>query len=77
MAKVADMELDELKQWIETVVEQKLLELLGDPDEGLTLRPEIAERIQRTLSEIQQGRRFTPAEEVAKELGLEGKSVAN
>ncbi len=60
MAKVADMELDELKQWIETVVEQKLLELLGDPDEGLTLRPEIAERIQRTLSEIQQGRRFTP-----------------
>jgi len=49
MAKVADMELDELKQWIETVVEQKLLELLGDPDEGLTLRPEIAERIQRTL----------------------------
>jgi hypothetical protein len=39
MPKIGEMELDELRQWIEAIVEQKLLEMLGDPDEGLTLRP--------------------------------------
>lgn len=71
MPKVGEMELDELRQWIEMIVEQKLLEMLGDPDEGLALRPEIAERVRRTLAEIAQGQTFVPAQEVAKELGLE------
>lgn len=71
MPKVGEMELDELRQWIEAIVEQKLLEMLGDPDEGLTLRPEIAERVRRTLAEIARGQTFMPAQEVAKELGLE------
>jgi hypothetical protein len=71
MPKIGEMELDELRQWIEAIVEQKLLEMLGDPDEGLTLRPEIAERVRRTLVEIARGQTFMPAQEVAKELGLE------
>ena len=37
-SKVSEMTATELKEMIETIVEQKLLELLGDPDEGLSLR---------------------------------------
>ena len=32
---VAQMSRDELKEIIEVTIEQKLFELLGDPDEGL------------------------------------------
>lgn len=49
-------------------MEQKVLELLGDPDSGLEVRPEIAERIRCTLAEVEQGKRYTPAEDVAKEV---------
>jgi hypothetical protein len=41
---VAQMTKDELVEVIETVVEQKLLELLGDPDEGLPIRKSVRER---------------------------------
>ena len=37
-ATVARMTEQKLKEMIETTVERKLLELLGDPDEGLALR---------------------------------------
>ena len=47
---VAELSVDEFKLVIETTVEQKLLEMLGDPDEGLELREEIKERLQRTIS---------------------------
>ena len=35
---VARMTKDELQEMIGAVVEQKLIELFGDPDEGLTLK---------------------------------------
>ena len=35
---VAQMSKDELKERIATTVEQTLLELLGDPDEGLEMK---------------------------------------
>lgn len=35
MATVAQMTKDELREMIETAIEQKSLELLGDPDFGL------------------------------------------
>ena len=37
-ATVARMTKHELKEIIESTVEQKLLELLGDPDQGLVLK---------------------------------------
>jgi hypothetical protein len=68
---VAELSVDEFKRVIETTVEQKLLEMLGDPDEGLELREEIKERLQRTMEAERKGTRGISAQEVAARLGLE------
>ena len=44
-ATVARMTKHELKEIIESTVEQKLLELLGDPDQGLVLRKTVKDRL--------------------------------
>jgi hypothetical protein len=42
-----------------------------DPDEGLELRPEVAERIDRSIAEIEAGTaKLISLEEVAKEFGV-------
>ena len=42
-----------------------------NPDEGLELRPEVAERLERSVAEVEAGTaELIPIEEVAKELGL-------
>ena len=42
-----------------------------DPDEGLELRPEVAERLERSVAEHESGKvKSIPIEEVAKKLGL-------
>lgn len=64
--KVSEMSVEELKQLIAQIVEQKIEELLGDPDWGMELKEEVKERLKRT-SEVERG---TPASEVAKRLGL-------
>ncbi|MDE2059281.1 MAG: hypothetical protein KGL31_06265 [candidate division NC10 bacterium] len=46
-AKVAQMTKGELREMIETSIEQKLLELLGDPDEGLPFRKSVRDRLFR------------------------------
>jgi hypothetical protein len=45
MSKVKDLTMDEL----EHLIEQKVLEFLGDPDAGLELRPEFKEELNRRL----------------------------
>ena len=47
--RVAELTVDELKQIIEEAVEQKLSEMLGDPDEGLELCEEIKVRLRHSL----------------------------
>ena len=48
MAKtVADMTATELRQLVSSVVEEKLIQLLGDPDEGLVLRESVRKRLSR------------------------------
>lgn len=69
--RVAELTVDEFKQVIEASVEQKLLEMLGDPDEGLELRNEVKARLRRSLQAQERGTRGIPAKEVAAELGLE------
>ena len=44
---VAQMTEDELKEMIGAIVEQKLLEILGDPDEGLGIRESVRARLVR------------------------------
>ncbi len=69
--RVADLSVDESKQVIETTVEQKLLEMPGDPDEELELQEEVKARLQRVLEMDEKGVRGTPAHEVAARLDLE------
>lgn len=52
-------------------LEQFLEDYYYDPDEGLELRPEVAERLERSVAEYESGEvKSIPIEEVAKKLGL-------
>ena len=73
--RVTELTVDEFKQFIEATVEWKLLEMLGDPDEGLELREETATRLRRSLTAEEEGARTISAQEVAAQLGLEWSCV--
>lgn len=47
MPKVKDMSTDDLEHFIE----QKLLEILGDPDSGLELKEEFRKKLEQRLKE--------------------------
>lgn len=68
---VGQMTKSELKEMIETIVEQKLLELLGDPDEGLPIRKSVRDRLVRQKQVVAAGERGEPFEEVVRRLVLE------
>ena len=68
---VSDLTVDELRDLIREVVMQTILDLFGDPDEGLELREEIQDRLRRSLATTQSGVKMTLAQEVAAKLGLE------
>ena len=61
---------EDLKEVVREAVEEVLLELLGDPDEGLELRPEIRERLKRSLERIHRGETDISVEEAAQRAGL-------
>lgn len=69
--KVSEMTALELREMIETIIEQKLLELLGDPDEGVPLRKSVRERLLRQKRAVAQGERGVPLEEAVRQLNLE------
>ncbi len=71
MATVAQMTKDELREMIETIIEEKLLELVGDPDEGLAIRESLQKRLQRQKKAVANGERGEPFDEVIQRLGLE------
>lgn len=72
---VGQMTQEEFRRMIGTVVEaaveQKLLEILGDPDEGLEIREAIRDRLLRQKEAIAAGERGLPLEDVIQQLGLE------
>jgi hypothetical protein len=68
--QVAQMTREELKELIGTVVEEKLTELLGDPDEGLALKKSLRARLLRQKKAVAAGERGEALDEVAGRLGL-------
>ncbi len=68
---VAEMSKDELQEMIESLIEQKLLEILGDPDEGLEIRKPVRERLLRQKEAVAAGDRGQPFEEVVQQPGME------
>jgi hypothetical protein len=67
---VAELTAEELRELVGEVVEAKLKELLGDPDEGLELRDEFRALLERQRSAVEQGERGEPFDTVAARLGL-------
>jgi hypothetical protein len=56
-ANVGQLSTDELKEIIGSVVEQKLKEILGEPDEGLELRVDVRGRLLRQKKAVAKGER--------------------
>ena len=71
MAKIlAEMTADELKQLVGLAVEEKLIELLGDPDEGLVLRESLRKRLLQQKRAVAKGERGELLEGVVRRLKL-------
>ncbi|RLC57094.1 MAG: hypothetical protein DRI80_15415 [Chloroflexota bacterium] len=67
---IARMTKAEFKEMLEDVIEQKLIELLGDPDEGLMIRKSVRERLLRQKQAVAMGERGESFEEVVQRLSL-------
>ena len=68
---VAQMTKDELKDIIAITVETKLLELLGDPDEGLEIKKSVRERLLRQKKAVAAGKRGELLENVIRRIELD------
>ncbi len=69
MTTVAEMTQEELRE--KTTVEEKLLELLVDPDEGLVLQETIRERLLQQKQAVVDGERGEAFDDVIRRLGLD------
>ncbi len=69
-ATVAKMTTKELQKIIDATVEEKLLELFGDPDQGLELRKSLRNRLLRQKKRIALGQRGEKLEAVAKRMKI-------
>ena len=64
--KVTDLTIEELKNLIRDVVDEKFREILSDPDNGLELREEIEQRLKASLASKER----IPLEEVKRRIRL-------
>ena len=67
---VAEMTTEELKEMLGELIENKLTEILRDPDEGLVLRDAVRERLESQRLAVERGERGEPFADVARRLGL-------
>ncbi len=67
---VAQMSKKELEEMISNAVEDKLLELFGDPDEGLSMKENLRKRLRRQKRAVAEGERGTDLGVFRKQIGL-------
>jgi hypothetical protein len=65
------MTKEQLRQMIGDTVEEKLVELLGDPDEGLVLKRAVRARLLRQRRKVASGERGESLDDIARKLGLQ------
>jgi hypothetical protein len=58
------MRVEELRELIGELIDEKLEEILGDPDAGLELRPELRARLLRQMERVQLGEYGVPLADV-------------
>jgi hypothetical protein len=72
---IAKMTQSEFKEMLETVVEatveRTLLEMLGDPDEGLAIQSEVRKRLLRKRQNVTAGQYGQQLDDVVRLMGLE------
>ena len=61
---IAQMTKDEFREMIEFIIEQKLAEILGDPDEGLKIRDSVRNRLLKQKDAVAAGERGETLENV-------------
>jgi len=66
-----EIEKEELKTLIENAIEEKLIELFGDPDEGLKIKDTFRKRLLKQREKVIAGERGLSLEKVTKDLGFE------
>jgi hypothetical protein len=71
MRKVSALTVEEFKEVISEVVEDKLMELTVDPDRGKRLREEVKKRLRQSIAAERRGEKGIPVEEVVRRLGLQ------
>ena len=64
-ARVSDLTVAEFKALVREVVEETLVEILADPDEGLELTDEIKTALRRSLKSVRENAAVYNAEDVA------------
>ena len=69
-SKVVQVSKQELAQIISNVVEQKLVELFGDPDDGLTMKQTLRKRLLRQKRAVAKGERGSDISTIRKQLAL-------
>ena len=69
-ATVAQMTQEELKSMLSDLIDQKLTEILGDPDEGLVMRKAFRDRLIRQRKAVAKGEREKSSDEVKKQLTI-------
>lgn len=68
---VAQMTTAEFRDLLEEVIEQKLLELLEDSDQGWTLQTQVRNQLFQQRQTTAAGERGQPLDSVVQQLGLE------
>jgi hypothetical protein len=66
--RIADLTVAEFKQLVRESVAQSVAAALSDPDEGLRLRDDFAEELQRSLAEVDAGEETTSLADAAERL---------
>lgn len=67
---VAEMTAEELKELVGLAVEQKLVELFGDPDDGLVIREPVRKRLLQQKRAVARGERGESFNDIVRRLKL-------
>ena len=69
--RVSDLTIDEFRALIREIVQQTLVEMMSDPDDGLELQEGIEKSLRQSIKAIRDGGTTYEVEDAAKKLGLE------
>jgi len=69
--KVKELTVEQFKILIQEAIEEKLDEVIGDPDLGRELREEIKERLRGSLAAMQGGEKGIPVDQAVRQAGLD------